>query len=97
MNTAGGIFYKSYDVERNRSYWSFLPTELNLLTFRCGQDITDLLVQAHRSLGVLEGMMGYIPNVENFLEMMIYKDSYYSCRIDEIDALYRDIVMGMMV
>ncbi len=71
-----------------------MPTELNLFTFRYGQDITDLLVQAHRSLGILEGMMGYIPNVENFLEMIIYKDSCYSCRIDEIDAPYRDIVMG---
>ena len=74
MNTAGGIFYKSYDVERNRSYWSFLPTELNLFTFRCGQDITDLLVQTRRSIGILEGMMGYISNAENFLEMIIYKE-----------------------
>lgn len=94
MHTVSGTFYKSFDVERNRRYWTFLPTELNLLNIRIDQDITDLLMQAHRALGILEGMIRYIPNVEHFLEMMICGDAYYSCRIDNIAVHYRDILIG---
>ena len=93
MYTVGGIFYKSFDFERDRRYWTFLPTELNLLSFKFDEDVTDLLVQAHRSLGILEGMVEYIPNVESFLEMMLCRDIYYSCRIDEIITTYKDILM----
>lgn len=93
MHTVSGTFYRSFDEERNRGYWTFLPTELNLLDIRIDQDITDLLVQAHRVLGILEGMTKYIPNVEHFLEMMIFSDAYYSCRIDNIAVHYRDILM----
>ena len=94
MHTVSGTFYKSFDVERNRRYWTFLPTELNLLNIRIDQDITDLLIQAHRTIGILEGMIRYIPNVEHFLEMMICGDAYYSCRIDNIAVHYRDILIG---
>lgn len=94
MRTVSGTFYRSFDEERNRGYWTFLPMELNLLDIRIDQDITDLLVQAHRALGILEGMTKYIPNVEHFLEMMICSDAYYSCRIDNIAVHYRDILMG---
>ncbi len=94
MRTVSGTFYKSFDVGRNRRYWTFLPTELNLLNIRIDQDITDLLIQAHRALGILEGMIRYIPNVEHFLEMMICGDAYYSCRIDNIAVHYRDILIG---
>lgn len=94
MREVSGTFYRSFDEERNRGYWTFLPTELNLLNIRIGQDITDLLVQAHRTLGILEGMTKYIPNVEHFLEMMICSDAYHSCRIDNIAVHYRDILMG---
>ncbi len=38
MRTVSGTFYKSFDVERNRRYWTFLPTELNLLNIRIDQD-----------------------------------------------------------
>ena len=93
MRTVSGTFYRSFDEERNRGYWTFLPMELNLLDIRIDQDITDLLVQAHRALGILEGMTKYIPNVEHFLEMMICSDAYYSCRIDNIAVHYRDILM----
>lgn len=93
MRTVSGTFYRSFDEERNRGYWTFLPTELNLLDIRIDQDITDLLVQAHRALGIVEGMTKYIPNVEHFLEMMICSDAYYSCRIDNIAVHYRDILM----
>ena len=94
MREVSGTFYRSYDEERNRGYWTFLPTELNLLNIRIDQDITDLLVQAHRALGIMEGMTKYIPNVEHFLEMMICNDAYHSCRIDNIAMHYRDILMG---
>lgn len=93
MYTAGGIFYKSFDFERDRRYWAFLPTELNLLSLKFDEDVTDLLVQAHRSLGILEGMVEYIPNIESFLEIMLCSDAYYSCRIDEIATTYKDILM----
>lgn len=94
MRTVSGTFYRSFDVERNRGYWTFLPTELNLLNIRIDQDITDLLTQAHRALGILEGMTRYISNVEHFLKMMTYSDAYYSCRIDNIAVRYTDIIMG---
>ena len=94
MRTVSGTFYRSFDEDQNRGYWIFLPTELNLLDIRIDQDITDLLVQAHRALGILEGMTKYIPNVEHFLEMMICGDAYHSCRIDNIAVHYRDILMG---
>lgn len=94
MRTVSGTFCRSFDEDQNRGYWTFLPTELNLLDIRIDQDITDLLVQAHRALGILEGMTKYIPNVEHFLEMMICGDAYHSCGIDNIAVHYRDILMG---
>lgn len=94
MRAVGGTFCRSFDEEQNRGYWTFLPTELNLLNVRIDQGITDLLVQAHRALGILEGMTRYIPNVEHFLEMMICNDAYHSCRIDNIVVSYKDILMG---
>ncbi len=94
MRTVSGTFYRSFDEDQNRGYWTFLPTELNLLNIRINQDITDLLVQAHRALGILEGMTKYIPKVEHFLEMMICGDVFHSCRIDNIAVHYKDILMG---
>lgn len=94
MRTVSGAFYRSFDEDQNRGYWTFLPTELNLLDIRINQDITDLLVQAHRALGILEGMTKYIPKVEHFLEMMICGDAFHSCRIDNIAVHYRDILIG---
>lgn len=44
MRTVSGTFYRSFDEGQNRCYWTFLPTELNLLDIRIAQDITDLLL-----------------------------------------------------
>ena len=88
MRTVSGTFCRSFDEDQNRGFWTFLPTELNLLDIRIDQNITDFLVQAHRALGILEGMTKYIPNVEHFLEMMICGDAYHSCRIDNITVHY---------
>ncbi|MDK2905989.1 MAG: hypothetical protein PWQ67_339 [Clostridia bacterium] len=75
------------------NYYTFLPTLL------CGKNFVNiddelalLLSKAHRLLGILEGMSGFIENIDVIESMLIKKEALLSCKIDGIDVSLDDIL-----
>ena len=50
--------------------------------FAMDDELAMLLVSAHRSLGILDGMIKYMPNREIIRDLMILKECYYSRLVD---------------
>jgi Fic family protein len=50
--------------------------------FTLDDELSSLLFMAHRQIGVLEGMIKYIPDIEIIRELMIMKECYYNKLID---------------
>lgn len=51
-----------------------------------------LLLQAHRLLGIIEGMSRHIPDVDTYINMLLKKEAHLSCQIDGINAPFYDVL-----
>ena len=85
----GNLFSRSGDYEihieaKNKlDYYAFLPRLLcEGININIDQELCGLLSNAHRLLGILEGMSLYLLNIEDIEQMFIKKEAYMSCRID---------------
>ena len=73
-------------------YYTFTPKTLfNSNCIDIDTEVTSLLSQAHRLLGILEGISQYAPNIDTCTEMIIKKEALLSCQIDGINAPFSDI------
>ena len=95
MRTDSGSFYQCVDESSKKKHWTFIPSEISGFNIQMDREATELLVRAHRSLGILEGMVECIPHVERFLEMMACHDACRSCQIDRIAVSYDAVLMGI--
>ena len=50
--------------------------------FEVDNELASLLINSHRLLGILDGMIKYMPNSEAIRDLMILKECYYSRSID---------------
>lgn len=86
MITGDYVEHKSDSASRS-VYYTFTPRPLMEGSFYLLDDeLSHLLVAAHRTLGMLEGMSLYLADKEILQELLLLKESYYSRRIDYSDS-----------
>ena len=51
-----------------------------------------LISQAHRLLGIHEGISRYIPDIYTYINLLMKKEAHLSCQIDGITAPFYDIL-----
>lgn len=86
MNQSSGEFYHGFDSEKKIKYYFYIPNDLGLIVDELEIDVqlSALLVQAHRELGILEGMTKYMQSIASYENMLICHESQYSCAVDGI-------------
>ena len=57
-----------------------------------GRRIGCLLIDAHRNIGFLEGLIKYAPNKEAFAELMLLKECTYSRMIDYDSPDFKEVL-----
>ncbi len=83
FNKAGEYELNVEEANNRFDYYTFLPKLLcdgHVITV--DQELSGLLANAHRLLGMIEGIALYVQNIEYIETMLIKKESYISCRID---------------
>lgn len=94
MKNNSGEFYRCLNVN-GFLHWSFFPNKLTLMTDCLKMDIelAHMLTQAHRLLGVLEGTVRNLPDIEPFLHMILLNEARNSCAFDGIMADMESILI----
>lgn len=83
---------RKYD---KRSYYTFTPKPLCSFTdsvLPMDEQMIMLLLQAHRLLGIIEGMSRHMLDVDTYINMLIKKEAHLSCQIDGIKTPFYDIL-----
>lgn len=75
-------FERVGDYEEN--YCTFIPESLLDIKIKMDVELAALLSNAHRLLGQLEGMSGFLPNANAVNTIMLQKEAQLSCQIDGI-------------
>lgn len=57
-------------------------------------ELTALLIEAHRNIGFLEGLLKYASNKNEFSELMLLKECAYSLMIDYDSPAFQDILVN---
>lgn len=90
----------SYEIQMSKEhkctrYYTFTPKllcNLNNGFIGTNDELMVLLSQAHRLLGILEGMSQYIPDIDTYTNMLMKIEALLSCKIDRIDMPFYDIL-----
>ena len=89
-NRAG--YFKS-NLSGEMEYKSFVPAPLPPVPpIVLSEDIVNLLVQANKSLAVLEKASTHIPNVNLFVSMYVRKEALMSSQIEGTQATLEDVL-----
>lgn len=59
--------------------------------YQMDDELVALLIEAHRNIGFLEGLVKYTPNKEAFAELMLLKECTHSYMIDYDDPDFKEI------
>ncbi len=88
MGTISGEFYRVINSENGIKYWSFFPNKLTSMVshFRIDVELAHILTRAHRLLGILEGTIRNLPDIESFLCLGMLCEAQKSCAVDGILA-----------
>lgn len=95
MRATSGEFYCILSGESGIKYWSYFPYKLTSVVshFKIDEELTHILMWDHRLLGILEGMIRNLPDVEPFLRLGMFCESQKSCAVDGIlagiDGMFR--------
>lgn len=86
MGTISGEFYRVISSESGIKHWSFFPNELTSMVshFKIDVELAHILTRTHRLLGILEGTIKNLPDIEPFLCLGMFCESQKSCAIDGI-------------
>ena len=79
-----GDYTEHIDPEKpNLTFYSFTPRPLMRGDmYQMDDELAALLIEAHRNIGFLEGLVKYAPNKEAFAELILLKECTYSHMID---------------
>ena len=76
-------------------YYTFTPRPLMYGgMYEVDDELTALLIEAHRNIGFLEGLLKYAPNKNAFSELMLLKECAYSLMIDYDSPTFQDILVN---
>ena len=65
------------------SYYTFVPTPICDIDIKPDEELLELLANAHRHIGLLDGACQYVGNVENITNLFLKKEATASCNIDD--------------
>lgn len=75
------------------TFYSFTPRPLMRgHMYQMDDELAALLVDAHRNIGFLEGLVKYAPNKEAFAELMLLKECTYSRMIDYDSPDFKEVL-----
>ncbi len=60
--------------------------------YQMDDELAMLLIDAHRNIGFLEGLIKYAPNKEAFAELMLLKECTYSRMIDYDNPDFKEVL-----
>jgi len=76
-------------------YYTFTPRPLmHGDMYKMDDELTALLIEAHRNIGFLEGLLKYAPNKDSFSELMQLKECAYSLMIDYDGLTFQDVLIN---
>ena len=76
-------------------YYTFTPRPLmDGGMYEVDDELTALLIEAHRNIGFLEGLLIYASNKNTFSELMLLKECAYSLMIDYDSPAFQDILVN---
>ena len=74
-------------------YYTFTPRPLMYGDmYKMDDELSALLIEAHRNIGFLEGLLKYAPNKDAFSELMLLKECTYSRMIDYDTLTFHDVL-----
>lgn len=74
-------------------FYSFTPRPLMRGDmYQMDDELAALLIDAHRNIGFLEGLIKYAPNKEAFAELMLLKECTYSRMIDYDSPDFKEVL-----
>lgn len=88
------FLYQHGVAGRPHGYYTFTPNRFSggKHFFAIDDELLTMLINAHRQLGILQGMSRLLPNVEAIENLFLYKESMLSCHIDQIAASSANIL-----
>ena len=89
-----GEHIEHFDPEKpNLTFYTFTPRPLMRGDmYQMDDELAALLIEAHRNIGFLEGLVKYAPNKEAFAELMLLKECTYSHMIDYDGLDFKEIL-----
>lgn len=89
-----GDYTEHIDPEKpSLTFYSFTPRPLMRGDmYQMDDELAALLIEAHRNIGFLEGLVKYAPNKEAFAELMLLKECTYSHMIDYDGPDFKEIL-----
>lgn len=89
-----GDYTEHFDPEKpSLTFYSFTPRPLMRGgMYQMDDELAALLIEAHRNIGFLEGLVEYAPNKEAFAELMLLKECTYSHMIDYDGPDFKEIL-----
>ena len=95
FNHSGNYEFQISRKYDSRSYYTFTPKPLCSLTdnvLPMDEHMMMLISQAHRLLGILEGISKYVPDIDTYINLLMKKEAHLSCQIDGITTPFYDIL-----
>ena len=89
-----GDYTEHFNPEKpSLTFYSFTPRPLMREgMYQMDDELAALLIEAHRNIGFLEGLVEYAPNKEAFAELMLLKECTYSHMIDYDGPDFKEIL-----
>ena len=89
-----GDYTEHIDPEKpNLTFYSFTPRPLMCGgMYQMDDELAALLIEAHRNIGFLEGLVEYAPNKEAFAELMLLKECTYSHMIEYDSPDFKEVL-----
>lgn len=89
-----GDYTEHFDPEKpSLTFYSFTPRPLMRGgMYQMDDELAALLIEAHRNISFLEGLVKYAPNKEAFAELMLLKECTYSHMIDYDGPDFKEIL-----
>lgn len=85
-------------IDNNKSnfkYYTFTPRPLmHGDMYKMDDELSALLIEAHRNISFLGGLLKYAPNKDAFSELMLLKECAYSLMIDYDSPTFQDVLVN---
>lgn len=91
-----GDYIEHIDNNQNSfKYYTFTPRPLmHGDMYKMDEELSALLIEAHRNIGFLEGLLKYAPNKNSFSELMLLKECAYSLMIDYDSPNFQEVLVS---